>query len=338
MPMRLMAAKMMAPLAPDEILALLLIMASEQEEKLRSEAINSLEQMPANMAEAATGGIDSPQVLHLAAQVCLTRVPLFLEHIVLNKNCHDNTIVWLAGQVSKDTAEIIAQNQVRLIRCRELLPALISGGNLSKATTEKLHDFAREHNLPWTEAPGEISKEPEEAPATEKKRREEPDQKEEEKGAEELPQELVEEGENTEVKRESLLSKIKLLSVAQRIKLGAMGNRETRRALISSSNKVIACSVLDNPKLTEHEVCDYAKNKNLNEEVVRRIATNKEWIKNYHVKSALVKNPKTPLSLSLRYLPTLNFKDLINISKTRGTHSVITTTAKKLVAKKKAMR
>ena len=120
--------------------------------------------------------------------------------------------------------------------------------------------------------------------------------------------------------------------------MGAMGNRETRRALISSSNKVIACSVLDNPKLTEHEVCDYAKNKNLNEEVVRRIATNKEWIKNYHVKSALVKNPKTPLSLSLRYLPTLNFKDLINISKTRGTHSVITTTAKKLVAKKKAMR
>ena len=60
--------------------------------------------------------------------------------------------------------------------------------------------------------------------------------------------------------------------------------------------------MLSSPKLTGQEVEAIAKMANVGEEVLRVIGTNRQWTKNYGVVAGLVRNPKTPVAVSLNLL------------------------------------
>jgi hypothetical protein len=63
--------------------------------------------------------------------------------------------------------------------------------------------------------------------------------------------------------------------------------------------------------------------------VIREIARNKEFIRNYPVKVALVNNPKTPVSTALGFVSLLHKKDLQLLSRNKNVSSVISTAAMK---------
>ena len=56
---------------------------------------------------------------------------------------------------------------------------------------------------------------------------------------------------------------------------------------------------------------------NVTEEVPRTIAASRGWVKHYTICAALVKNPKTPLGISMNLLPRLNDRDMKAISTDR---------------------
>lgn len=88
------------------------------------------------------------------------------------------------------------------------------------------------------------------------------------------------------------------------------GTREARAVLIRDPNKLVSVSVLSSPKLTDSEVESFAKMGNVSEEILRMIGMNRAWVKNYGVVSALAKNPKTPVAISLNLVQRLNERDL----------------------------
>src|SRR5690606_5251984 len=96
---------------------------------------------------------------------------------------------------------------------------------------------------------------------------------------------------------------ISLLSVMEKMKLAMRGTREQRAVLIRDPNRIVAAAVLSSPKLTETEVESFARMANVAEEVLRVIGSNRQWTKNYGVVAGLVRNPKTPLSISMNLLP-----------------------------------
>ena len=49
---------------------------------------------------------------------------------------------------------------------------------------------------------------------------------------------------------------------------------------------------------------------NVAEDVLRVIGTNRAWTKNYGVVAGLVRNPKTPLAISMNLLQRINDKDV----------------------------
>ena len=102
------------------------------------------------------------------------------------------------------------------------------------------------------------------------------------------------------------------------MKAAMKGSKEERAILIRDPNKLVSASVLSSPKLSEAEVESFAKMANVSEEVLRIIGINRAWIKNYGVISALAKNPKTPLSVSLHFVQRLNERDLKMISLDRN--------------------
>ena len=70
---------------------------------------------------------------------------------------------------------------------------------------------------------------------------------------------------------------------------------------------------MKNPRITDGEVLTVAKNKSSSEELIRLITLNREWVKHYEIKKALVMHPRTPLPKALRYMGILSDKDLKNL-------------------------
>ena len=74
--------------------------------------------------------------------------------------------------------------------------------------------------------------------------------------------------------------------------------------------------------------------KNVGEEVLRLIAMNRKFMKNYGVVRALVNNPRTPIDVGLPLLNRINDRDLKWLVLNRNVADVIRTTAEKIIRRK----
>jgi hypothetical protein len=123
------------------------------------------------------------------------------------------------------------------------------------------------------------------------------------------------------------------LPIMQRIKLAFKGTREQRSQLVRDSNKLVSAAVLSSPKLTETEVVAFSKMANVGEDVLRIIASNRAWMKNYGVILGLARNPKTPPAVSMQMVHRLNERDLKMLALDRNVPEGVRLAAKKYVVK-----
>ena len=129
--------------------------------------------------------------------------------------------------------------------------------------------------------------------------------------------------------RESLFVRVRKLSVAARVKLALTGNKEARQVLAHDGVKLVQGCVLRNPRFTLEEALAMAKNRSLPGELLRTIAEQKDWIRNYSVRLALVQNPKTPLQVALGLLNGIQERDMRLLAKSRNVAGVLQAQAKR---------
>jgi hypothetical protein len=132
-----------------------------------------------------------------------------------------------------------------------------------------------------------------------------------------------------EEREDSTLQRIAAMNVAKRIALAMKGTREERAILIRDPNRIVTAAVLSSPKMTETEIAGIARMANVSEDVLRTICNNRAWLKNYAVALSLVKNPKTPVALSMNLLARLNDKDLRMMSTDRNIPDALRVNARK---------
>ncbi len=143
-----------------------------------------------------------------------------------------------------------------------------------------------------------------------------------------------EQGHCTDEQRQGIYRKILTMTVPQKIRLAVLGNREARGILIHDANRVVSLAVLGSPKITGNEILNFSKQKNISEDAILTISRNKYWMKNYHIRLAIVGNPKTPLSEALKYLPYLHKKDLQDLAKNRNVSSFLRAGANQILLKR----
>jgi hypothetical protein len=131
--------------------------------------------------------------------------------------------------------------------------------------------------------------------------------------------------------RDTAMQKLAKMSFSERLKAAMKGSREMRAILIRDSNKMISAAVLSSPKLSEPEIEGFAKMASISEEVLRVIANNRAWTKNYNVLLGLTKNPKTPLAMSLNFMNRLSSRDLQQLSVDRNVPEPLRVAARKRV-------
>jgi len=124
------------------------------------------------------------------------------------------------------------------------------------------------------------------------------------------------------------------LGMAEKVKMAMTGDKEWRNILVKDSNKTVSSAVLKNPRITDGEILFLAQNRSSSEDVIREILLNREWLKNYAVRHALVMHPRTPLPKAIRFLSTMNDKDVRMLAKSRNVSSAIVNNCRRMIAAK----
>lgn len=121
------------------------------------------------------------------------------------------------------------------------------------------------------------------------------------------------------------------MGLPERLRLAQMGDKEARSLLAREQNKQVLYCLLQNPRISDQEIVQFAKAKTLPEEILSLISRRKEWMKKYPVRLALTLNPKTPLALSLRLLRSIRDMDLRRIAKSKDVSSQLASGARKIL-------
>jgi hypothetical protein len=134
---------------------------------------------------------------------------------------------------------------------------------------------------------------------------------------------LGEGGKTAEPERIALIRRIMLMKVKDRMKLGMKGDREARSILIRDPNKVVAQAVINNPRITDQEVEAISAMRTVADEVLRQIAMNRGWARQYPIIHNLARNPRTPLPTAMSILPRLHAKELKGLGQNRNVSDAV---------------
>ena len=330
---RMAAARGALPLPPPDLLRLQAHLAiHDVEEGVRQAAAEALtsrdtaetcdllgaKDLAAEVAEFYAGTPDAP--------------PEILGALAANPVCPDALVAGFAASAGIDVVESLLLNQVRLIRAPAVLEALEANPRLRAGQRDRLAEVRKHFLEPPPEA-GPIE------PATAAKMGTailEAEEEEQVLGAAAAPGEddeaeaTPEEEEVQEERQTSTLNRIMALTPAEKIKLAFCGTGEERYILVRDRNKVISSSVLKSPKTNEKDVERFVRMRSLSDDIMRMIAANREWMRNYAVVVGLVRNPKTPPGISMAQLQRVNNNDMKMLQLDRNIPEVLRQQAKKI--------
>jgi regulator of extracellular matrix RemA (YlzA/DUF370 family) len=145
-----------------------------------------------------------------------------------------------------------------------------------------------------------------------------------------IESERLESGADVKPERIALIRRLMNMNAKGRMKLARKGDREARSILIRDSNRVVAAAVINNPRITDHEVENIASMRTVSQEVLRLIAMNRAWARSYTIIHHLCRNPRTPIPTAMGILPRIRTKDLQHIALNRNVSEAVRRQANRL--------
>jgi hypothetical protein len=285
-----------AHLAPADRAEILTVLAGDADEMVAARAQDAILSLPTESFIEALKRESALPTLFSYAVKNLADKPGVCDAMVQNKNCAAEFLVPIARHLSALGIHALMEELERVSESPALASALEHSTSLTVEQKNQLHEI---------HGPGVPV---DEAALAEAAAAVEPDA----------------------ARRQTLLQRLAKMTVAQRVQFAIKGGPEARRTLIRDNNKVVQRAVLQSPRLTDQEVEAFAAMSSLTDEILRLIAGNRVFRKNYAVVRNLMNNPKTPLDVSLHMLPMLNAVDLKRLTTNKNVPETLRTTAFKL--------
>jgi len=283
-------------LAPADRAEILALLAGDTDEMVSERAQDAILSQPVeSFVEAIRREQALPALLSYAAKN-LADKPGVCDAMVQNKNCPAEYLVPVVRHLSTLGIQSLMEELDRVSESPALASALEHSASLTVEQKNQLHEI---------HGPGAPI---DEAALAEAAAAAEPDV----------------------ARRQTLIERLAKMTVAQRVQFAIKGGSEARRTLIRDSNKVVQRAVLQSPRLTDQEVEAFASMSSLTDEILRLIANNRNFRKNYTVVRNLINNPKTPIDVSLHMLPILNAIDLKRLTTNKNIPETLRSTANKL--------
>ena len=131
------------------------------------------------------------------------------------------------------------------------------------------------------------------------------------------------EGSDMPSERISILNRIMKMGMKDRVKLAMKGDREARNILIRDPNRIVAQAVVQNPRITEQEIEKIAAMRSVSEDILRKVANDRQWARSYTIVHNLARNPRTPVANVMNILSRLQLKDLGALSKNKNVSDTV---------------
>ena len=356
-PMRMMAARAMAPIPPKNLVPIIYQLMMDPDPKIAAAASKSFRGLDDKLVGPIVGDANVPG--QLLEALCHTLVDNFqiVEKLLLNKATPDAGFVYVAGHATDEKVfNLVVENQERLLRTHGIVRALSKNNKCLRSELDRAIDFLVREGVFLDDVPEfedsflRLGKhEMLEALKKVKISRDDltprqqaqmdargltPDQVVFGDDERELTDEEVEaavEGKNPENSIEDVGGALFAYKLPVQIKLAMTGSHARAIEALTSPNRMVASAGIRNPKVKDNDVVKISRSKSMHEDVIRYICNHGDWTKSYAVKLNLIQNPKTPQSLVLRWMPLLRQTDLKALSKSKQVPSAVQMQAKRMM-------
>ncbi|HZX95944.1 MAG TPA: hypothetical protein VFE90_15585 [Myxococcales bacterium] len=355
-PLRMMGAKALVPMAPKEMATALFMLTFDPDTAVRETAVKSAAALPDRILSVALrDDTMDAQALDYYAGIFSSKDE-YLEMLVLNPATPDSAVQRITERADERIIEIVAQNQLRMLRHADIVRALVNNKAARPSTLDNVCDFCVRSGLTLEDLPAfraarrrihggtqqdeELAKkvaadqaiaEAQAEAALVKMGAAAPESGEEMQAP--LPGSPEEK--EQEQKKLSITQQIMKLGIAKKIEwANKKGNREVRSILLRDPNKLVQLAVIQSPRMTEGEIGKVALSRTAPQEVLSFIYNNRQLMKNYQIKLNIVNNPKVPVGVSMRFLSSLRAAEVKVVAKNRNVSQGLATAAKKLLEKK----
>ena len=328
--LRQAAARGALPLPRSALTRVYVHLLQDREDQVREAARASLEALdPSAIGEVLSDPECAPQIL-LYFTPRAARDAALAEKLAFHPAVPDDALSVLASEGSASVIDLVLTNQQRLLTCPGLLDRLTVNPALRPDQRGKILDLL--DGLVRHEARTSIDSQESRVPSDDAAAAEAARLLNVEVGelfasSEILGADELERAEDPLLR--SAFSRIVKLTPGQKAVLAMKGGREERMILVRDTNKVVALSVLKNPRLTEEDVGEIAATRNVSEEVLRSIGSSREWAKRYPVAVALVRNPRTPPGIAVNFVSRLTAQDLTGLCRDRNVPEIVRRMAKR---------
>lgn len=282
-------------LSPEDRVELLAILASDTDQTIRETAAAALLTQPLRNVLTALSRQDAAPEMFAYCAAEFPRRPGVADALGKNRACPIEVLRPVVRYLSTTALQELFEDLDRLSTSPALVAALIASDSLSADQRSQLLELQKEELDPQ-----EAFKDAADAAG--------PDA----------------------AKRQTLLQKLAHMRVAERVQLALKGTREERMVLSRDPSKVVQRAVLQSPQLTEQEVEGFAAMASLSDEILRLIAVNRKYRRNYTIVRNLMFNPKTPLEITLHMLPNITAQDLKLLMGNKNVPDTLRTAAMRL--------
>lgn len=326
------AARGFVPLSPAELVRAVGSMLAQGDAELSSLCEETFRTFD---VASLLGAVRMPEARpeQLEAISLRTRERKVLEGILQHRSVATSTLVRLARHIEPDLQDVLVTNQARLLDAPEIVESLFENPDLSTDIRRRADEFLEEFFL----------------------------KKERERGTPLLEAEEVEEGSVAppvpsaagpaaqvpeagggsaatahaeDEPSKDLVVRLTSLTVSQRVRVAFRGNREERLFLVRDPNRLVSTAVLKSPKTNEADAEAIANMKSVSEDVLRTVAQRREWMKKYSLMAAIVKNPRSPIDVTLPLILRLAQKDQTALSTDRNVPEAVRVTARRIVQRR----
>ncbi len=344
-PLEAAARGFLPGLAAAEAVSVLVALSGPASGPFAETARQSLGKLPEAVVESALEAqLSAPLVAALAA--AHGRNPRLLELLLRQVALPGGSLTTLARDADETLGEIIATNEVKLLACPEAIERLYMNPKVRMGTANRLVELAVRNGvrlaLPaYDEVVEALREELIPAPTAEPQAGDllfqEVDALARATDSDEDTHEVSEEGEEQLKPRfVPLYARILEMSVTEKIRRATLGTSSERMLLVRDMNRLVASAAARSPLLREPDAVRIGASKQVHVDVLRILATSKEFARSYALKLTLVGNPRTPFTFASRIVPYLRESDLRVLAKSKNVTSNIQRAARQQLGRKQS--
>jgi hypothetical protein len=317
--LQLLAADGLLPIERAELLRLQVWLACSTDDEIARRAGAALDRVEPAVLATAANEVD-PDTLDMLVEVVAH--PQVLEAALQRRDIAVETLHRLASWIPPELQEILLVRQEDLRNHPEILDSLESNPYLTPYTNRVLREY-RDYLLPQRQVTRVVDDEE----------------------LEELTDDMVaraigaaaihipSKGDLDETTGLTE-NQVRGLPLAVRVKLAFGASKTLRNILLKDPSPQVAITALNRSAISDREVETLCQSRSISEELLTEVARHRQWIGKYRIMLMVVKNPRTPVNISMTLLPRVQGRDLKTLAVDRNVPDSVRSRAKILYRQK----